>query len=325
MSLLAFQLGNQPKEALPIPDAGFMSILIDNTDGYIWGRNSAGTLVQFIGPLSNSWSLDGNTTGAEKSIGSLDAFDVAFISGGDTKMVYYSGGNAEEDPIFGAVNSSGTVNFYYATATPEGVIAANVGDICFENDNNIGRLYIKQVPGDGTTGWLDLTSAAMTAFVDGGNAFAQDAEIGTTDAYDLIFVTSGSEVGRFYTTGQMVIGDLNLLTGAKLDVKGQIVSDNNGGATETNSDAPFAAIRNSTGAPNYFSGWQYTFEVGGGPWGIANNYVNNTFQFLSSATATMAYGGGSVAVPNNKITFFIEGYVGYSIFFLSILYLNPTK
>ena len=102
---------------------------------------------------------------------------------------------------------------------------------------------------------------------------------------------------------------------AKLDVNGQIVSGLGGGVVTSN-DSPFYAVRANTGAPNYYTGWQYTFEVGGGIWGIGMNYVNNQFQFLTNggSTAKFIYGDGNSAAPNSKFVMDLNGgYFGANI------------
>jgi hypothetical protein len=98
---------------------------------------------------------------------------------------------------------------------------------------------------------------------------------------------------------------------AKLDVRGQIVAGSTGVVTPNNS--PFHAVRENMGSPNYYTGWQYVFEVGGGIWGIGMNYPNNQFQFLTSNgdTAKFIFGNGTPTSPNGKFLMDLSsGYLG---------------
>jgi len=93
-----------------------------------------------------------------------------------------------------------------------------------------------------------------------------------------------------------------------LDVRGQTISGN-GSGNVTNNDSPFYASRPSTGAPNYHSGWQYVFEVGGGIWGVGMNYSTNQFQFLTNgaSTAKFVFGDGNPSAPNAKFIMDLNG------------------
>ncbi len=95
---------------------------------------------------------------------------------------------------------------------------------------------------------------------------------------------------------------------SKLDVNGQVVAGLGGGIVTSN-NSPFYAVRLNTGNPNYYSGFQYVFEVGGGVWGIGMSYVNNEFQFLTNggSTAKFVYGDGNSASPNSKFVMDLNG------------------
>lgn len=95
---------------------------------------------------------------------------------------------------------------------------------------------------------------------------------------------------------------------AKLDVNGQVVAGLGGGVVTAN-DSPFYAVRANAGSPNYYSGFQYVFEVGGGVWGIGMNYANNEFQFLTNGASTgkFIFGYGNPTTPNGKFIMDLNG------------------
>lgn len=102
---------------------------------------------------------------------------------------------------------------------------------------------------------------------------------------------------------------------SQLDIRGQTISGNGNGLV-TNNDSPFYAVRANTGNPNYYTGWQYAFEVGGGIWGIGMNYPNNEYQFLTNggSTAKFVFGVGNPSNPLSKFTMDLNGgYFGANI------------
>lgn len=94
----------------------------------------------------------------------------------------------------------------------------------------------------------------------------------------------------------------------KFEVRGNILAGP-GTASASGADIPLYLVRTDTGSPNYFSGMQLGFEVGGGPWGIGINYVQNSFQFLGTTATRFTWGGGTSSSPEN--TFIFDGNGGY--------------
>jgi len=125
----------------------------------------------------------------------------------------------------------------------------------------------------------------------------------------------GGTLAHFRNDGFVGIGVTSPSAGTpKLEVRGNILAGP-GTATATGIDSVFHAVRTNTGAPNYYSGWQYVFEVGGGVWGIAMDYATSVFQFLATTGATFGFGGGSLGAPSNKVLMYMaNGYVGSNTF-----------
>ena len=108
------------------------------------------------------------------------------------------------------------------------------------------------------------------------------------------------------------IGIGTILPTAKLDVRGQIIAGPTGNITSN--DSPFYSVRTNLGSPNYYTGMQYAFEVGGGIWGIGFNYANDQYQFLGGSTAKFIFGSGNPTTPNGKfIMDMSSGYFGANI------------
>jgi len=128
---------------------------------------------------------------------------------------------------------------------------------------------------------------------------------------------AGAAVLTARNNGFVGVGVLTASAGTPIfEARGNVLAGP-GTATATGVDSVFHAVRTNTGAPNYYSGWQYVFEVGGGVWGIAMDYTDSRYQFLATTSATFAFGGGSLATPANKVLMYMaNGYVGSNTFAL---------
>lgn len=145
--------------------------------------------------------------------------------------------------------------------------------------------------------------------------------LGTTDSVGLNLKTNNiTRIGIDASTDaniNIIAGWLGVATtsisptSCKLDVRGQIRAGSNNGSGITSSDTPFKAARLSNGAPDYFSGMQYEFEVGGGAWGIAHNYQLNTYSFLGSGSAIFTFGSGTHNSLLTSVTFQTVGQYGF--------------
>lgn len=136
--------------------------------------------------------------------------------------------------------------------------------------------------------------------------------IGTSDAVNFNIRTNNIQRASFLSDGQINflstkigIGSSIFTPKSLLDVRGQIIAGDNDGTGSPSSDAPFKAIKASTGSPNFRSGLQYEFEVGGGAWGIGFQYSANAFQFLTpgSPESKFTFGSGTSAAPTNAVVF----------------------
>jgi hypothetical protein len=159
---------------------------------------------------------------------------------------------------------------------------------------------------------FQLASLLVSQFTNDANYVAGTGIIGFIPRWDLTDTLGNSII---FDDGLGKVGIGTITPTAKLDVNGQIVSGLGGGVITSN-DSPFYAVRASTGAPNYYTGWQYTFEVGGGIWGIGMNYVNNEFQFLTNGASTgkFIFGDGNPTTPNGKFLMDLNGgYFGANI------------
>lgn len=93
-------------------------------------------------------------------------------------------------------------------------------------------------------------------------------------------------------TGNVGIG--TNVPNTKLHTFGQISADKNSGDTAiVDTSIPFYAIRQNTGAPDYYSGLQFAFEVGGGIWGTAYDYASNYYQLLGVSNTKFGFGYGN--------------------------------
>lgn len=61
-------------------------------------------------------------------------------------------------------NTAGNYRSFFSTASPEGVITGNRGDVCHVNTGTIGEVYLK-VTGVGNTGWQKMVLSATTSQV----------------------------------------------------------------------------------------------------------------------------------------------------------------
>lgn len=171
-----------------------------------------------------------------------------------------------------------------------------------------------------TLAYFNSTKQLTSVVLGGGLTFSGGtlstvSNLSGTTNYVAKFINSSTVGdGIIYDDGTN-IGIGTTLSTAKLDVRGQIVSGLGTGAITSN-DSPFYASRLSSGSPNYFTGWQYVFEVGGGIWGIGMNYVNNQYQFLTNggSTAKFIFGDGNPSTPNGKFAMDLNGgYFGSNI------------
>ncbi len=155
-----------------------------------------------------------------------------------------------------------------------------------------------------------LAPSGSNAFVVSGESYLRG--ISSTSADYALKVDNLASSPLLYVRNDGKVGIGTSTPSAKLDVNGQVVAGLGGGVVAAN-DSPFYAVRANAGSPNYYSGFQYVFEVGGGVWGIGMNYANNEFQFLTNGASTgkFIFGYGNPTTPHGKfIMDMSSGYFG---------------
>lgn len=192
---------------------------------------------------------------------------------------------------------------------PIGVPTSKTGTSPIVIDNTNNALYFYSGGAWRTAGgWALNGNAGTTA----GTNF-----IGTTDSAEFMIKTDNSERASFSATDinfvspLVGIGETSFIPTSTLDVRGQIRAVLSNGVGIVYSDTPFKAVRPNLGNPDYYSGMQYDFEVGGASWGIGHHYQKNTFGFFASASAKFTFGSGTPASPNNSVTFETAGQYGF--------------
>lgn len=148
-----------------------------------------------------------------------------------------------------------------------------------------------------------LTPPGVDAWLKGGNTVGSLKNLGTIDAFDLPFIVNSVEKMRLKaTSGFLGVGTNS--PDAKVHAYGRIAADVNLGSIPLTGDqVPFYAIRQDAGNPNYTSGMQFIFEVGGGTWGIGFRYATNFFQLLGSSGMNVGFGFGASASATYKFVF----------------------
>ena len=113
-------------------------------------NNTAAAPTVLLEPSGNSgWRWDG-TLG---DVASVDAVDRLMLRVNGTTEI--SSGTNDAVPALRVTNTLGDVGMYVSATSPEGLIAASIGDYCFDQAN--GRFYLK-VTGTGTgTGWREIS------------------------------------------------------------------------------------------------------------------------------------------------------------------------
>jgi hypothetical protein len=235
----------------------------------------------------------------------------------------------EYNPIFSGYPGlplSATTGITYTTGGLSRFHVTNKGNVGIGTNNPSEKL---EVTGKTKTTTLQVTSGATIGYVltsidnNGNTTWTSPSSIvsgvsGTTGSGTTNYVskwTTSSNLGdsQIFDNGTNVGINTSSPT-SKLDVRGQIVAGLTGVITPN--DSPFHAVRTNTGSPNYYTGWQYVFEVAGGIWGIGMNYPNNQFQFLTTDgnTAKFIFGSGSPTSPNGKFLMDLStGYLGANI------------
>lgn len=104
--------------------------------------------------------------------------------------------NGQTLPVFSLVNTIGNVSYFVTTASPEGVITADIGDLAVDISN--GAFYIKKTTSGTNTSWYNFTSSSSSGWSLTGNAgtTAGTNFMGTTDGQDVVIKRASIESGR---------------------------------------------------------------------------------------------------------------------------------
>lgn len=68
--------------------------------------------------------------------------------------------NGHTLPVFSLVNTIGNVSYFVTTASPEGIITADIGDWAADISN--GAFYIKKTTSGTSTSWYNFTSSSSS-------------------------------------------------------------------------------------------------------------------------------------------------------------------
>jgi hypothetical protein len=222
---------------------------------YVQGGNAFGAVAQLGTTDANALTL--LTNGTEKArltTGGVLAIGYAAASG--TELLRVKGRALLDDDT---ANTS-ALEFGHGSSAP--VAAATHGAIRYNESTS--KL---QVSLNGAA-YVDIATGTTpaNAFVQGGNAFGALAQLGTTDANALAFLTGGSERARFTAGGVLAIGavaasgteSLRVSGGGALvdgsafvaSVTSTLTLNNSGGAIGIGTNADAQPINVGTGASN---------------------------------------------------------------------------
>jgi hypothetical protein len=162
--------------------------LLLRTDGY-W------TPLVPSASLSDFWSVNGNTNGSAKKLGNTDNFDLSFITANTDRLRITSAGNIGINNPAPTEKLDITGNLRLSGALMPG-----------NNPGATGELLQSNGPGAAPS-WFNVSGYLNAlAWTLGGNAVGYTRTLGTTNSFDLPFITTNIERMRILANGSIGIG-----------------------------------------------------------------------------------------------------------------------
>lgn len=103
--------------------------------------------------------------------------------------------SADVSPILDLTNTAGNSQLFFSTASPEGVLVGDRGDVCFVDDGVNGSVWVKSTGMANNTLWVQLASGVL------GNNWELDGNTGQTDNVDNLLGSTDNVPIRFITNG----------------------------------------------------------------------------------------------------------------------------
>jgi hypothetical protein len=197
--------------------------------------NANGDIVVANNNANNAWSMDGNTTGAIKKIGSTDNYATTFITNNTERIRILNTGNVG----IGSVTPGNMLEVAGTTAGTgvSGLRLLNLGSATPAASNT--KMLTVNANGD----IVVANNNANNAWMMGGNTTGAVQAIGSTDNYATTFITNNTERIRILNTGNVGIGQTT--PGNTLEVGGTTTSTGISGLRLTNLGTATLATANS--------------------------------------------------------------------------------
>ncbi|MCG2614030.1 hypothetical protein LZZ85_07045 [Terrimonas sp. NA20] len=243
--------------------------------------NANGDIIVANNSSNNSWSMDGNTTGAMKKFGSTDNFAVSMISNSLERMRILANGNigvglTTANNLFeiGGTNTSTGVSGLRLNNLGTSTLATANTKLLTVNSN--GDVVVANNPG--ANAWsLD------------GNANGVVKKFGNTDAFDLSVITSNTERLRVLANGNVGIGQAT--PGNLLEVGGTVAGTGVSGLRLSSLGSATPAASNTK---------MLTINANGDIV-VANNNANNAWSMDGNTTGAVK----KIGSTDNYATSFI--------------------
>ncbi|MFT3826183.1 MAG: hypothetical protein QM731_19830 [Chitinophagaceae bacterium] len=192
-----------------IPPDG-MVIFFTGTKQLLVRSNGYWQPLLFSAALGNNyWSVNGNSNGALKKLGTTDNFALPFVTNNTEWMRLTTGGNLGIGNTAPSEKLDITGNLKFSGALMPNNTAGTAG-------------YLLTSAGTGAAPtWTNpSTLISSSSWILNGNGVSSLTSLGTTSAFDLPFITSNTERMRLTTTGRLGIG--NTVPTEVLDVTGNM-------------------------------------------------------------------------------------------------------
>ena len=282
-----------------IPPDG-MVIFFTGTKQLLVRSNGYWQPVLFAAALGNNyWSVNGNTNGSVKRLGSLDNYALPFITNGTERM------RITNDGKLGIGNTAPTEvvdvtgNLKFSGALMPGNSAGTSG-------------YLLTSAGTGTAPtWTNpSTLIGSSAWSLGGNGVAAVTSFGTTTAFDLPFITNNTEKMRITSAGRLGIG--NIAPTEVVDVTGNLKFS--GALMPGNNAGTSGYLLTSAGTGTAPTWTNPSTLIGSSTWSLGGNNV----AAVTNMGTTSAFAIPFITSNTERMRIAANGYVGIGV-------INPSN